>query len=59
MLIAKNNTNIDIYIKNNNILLNNSFFNDTNDKDILLANSLGIVQGIRDNKFATQNNITC
>lgn len=58
MLIVKNNTNIDRYIKNNNILLNNGFFNDTNDKDIFLANSLGIVQGIGNNKFAFQNNIT-
>lgn len=58
MLITKENTNIDRYIQDNNIVIDKEYFKDTQNKEILLAVSLGIVKGFDDNTFLPNKNIT-
>lgn len=58
MLTTKFNTNIDRYIADKNIVINENRFKDTTDKSILLAENLGIVKGYDDNSFKPDSNIT-
>lgn len=58
MLITKENTNTERYIQDNNIVIDKEYFKDTQNKEILLAVSLGIVKGFDDNTFLPNKNIT-
>lgn len=58
LYMSMTNKNLDDIIKEKNIVLNNNIFSDTNDKNILIAYHLKIVNGVGNNKFLPDSKIT-
>jgi len=58
LFLKRQEKSFDEYIEENKVLFNDNFFSDTNNRYTLLAFKLGIVNGVGNNKFEPERNIT-